>query len=252
MTSKWIATGASVLALAVMSAAAPQQVFDKPVSTKVVPLPPDKLNARAKPKRTCSYFPGFVVKETDLGEKGAAELSITPVKNGAPPACTEKIAGEIVLKDWSGYFLGAKGPYIFFDADDGWEGGMGFGVFDAASGKKLFEESRDGQPGKDFDAIALTPDGLDLRFRRVVLAKCSLYKDGAGCWKKIMADTGLSESVRPDCSTAYLRWIKQSPTLKNEIPGYNSVVAYNVEARYAGGKLAIKPLGGAVKCWVED
>lgn len=224
-------------------AAAGAAPFDKPLDKKVIALPADPANPNAKPKRSCLRYPGFVVKEIDLGEKGAAELSIAPA---AVPACPAKIAGEVVIKGdaWSGYFLGAKGRFVFFNSDDGLNGGLPFAVF-AQSGKKLFEDSRQGEA---FKSIAFAGGALVLHYRRVWLAPCSLVVDG--CWKTIAAATTLT--ARPDCSKAYRDEAARTPKFAKEIPKLRSVIAYNVEARYAGGTLVFKPEAGPVTCWLED
>lgn len=237
---RWILAGAMLAGAAV---AAPN-VFDKPVSTKIVPLPPDPANPQAKPKRSCFYYPGFLVKEVDLGEKGADELSIA---DGASP-CTAKIVGEKVVKDWSGYFLGVKSRFVFFNSDDGYDGGLPFAVFDATSGKKLFEDSREGDA---FRSVAVNKGELTMRYRRVFLAPCSLFADAKGCWKKIAAATGLSEPP-PNCNKAYKDEMTRTPKFAAAVAKAKSVVAYNAEARYAAGKLSIAPLPGAATCWIED
>jgi hypothetical protein len=87
-----------------MNAAAAQlkmpAVFDKPVSTQIIPLPLDPSNPRApKAKRSCCYYPNFIVKEVDLGEKGAEELAIVRISRSAKnPPCNMKNAGEIIIK----------------------------------------------------------------------------------------------------------------------------------------------------------
>ena len=244
MYSFLIRSGLVVMLFASAAAA----TFDKPIDKKVIALPADPLNARAKPQRSCFAYPGFVVKEIDLGEKGADELSIAPIKTGSP-ACTAKIAGEAILKgaEWAGYFLGAKGPFVFFNSDDGVNGGLPFAVYSAQTGKKLFEESRQGDA---FKSVVLADGGLVMRYRRVWLAPCSLYADAKGCWQTIVAETSLS--TRPNCTKAYQDEMARTPKFAKEIPRLRTVIAYNVEARYAGGKLVLKPEAGPAACWLED
>lgn len=237
----------AVLVAAFSAASAAVDVFDKPIDKKVIALPADPANPQAKPNRSCFSYPGFVVKQIDLGEKGAEELSIAA---NATAGCQAKIAGEVIIKsdDWAGYFLGAKGPFIFFNADDGLNGGLPFAVF-APTGKKLFEDSRQGDA---FKSIAVTAGALVMRYRRVWLAPCSLMADAKGCWKTIMTKTSLSEAAQPDCSKAYRDEMARTPKFAKEIPKLKSVIAYNVEARYGGGKLTFKPEAGPVTCWLED
>lgn len=230
------------------SGASTADFFDKPIDKKVIALAADPANPSAKPKRSCFTYPGYVVKEIDLGEKGADELSIAPIKASA---CTPKIAGEVIIKsdDWAGYFLGAKATFAFFNSDDGLNGGLPFAVFSAQTGKKLFEDSRKGDA---FEFVGLVHNVLVMRYRRVWLAPCSLMADGKSCWKTIVADTSLTRAVQPDCSKLYRDEMARTPKFANEIPRTNSVIAYNVEARYANGKLRLMPLPGPVACWLED
>ena len=52
-------------------------VFDKPMNTQVVPPAEEPGNPYQKePKRSCYYYPNFMVKEADTGQKGADELAI--------------------------------------------------------------------------------------------------------------------------------------------------------------------------------
>jgi hypothetical protein len=233
-------------------AAAPAGPFDQPLAKTVVPLPPDPANPQAKPARSCFLYPGFMAKQLDLGEVGAEEQSVTPLPPGAKaPACEARIKNEVVIKPtaWSGYFDGAKGGFLFYDAGDGVNGGLPFAVFDAKTGRKLFEDSRQGE---GFGAIALDGGALVLRYRRVWLAPCSLYADAKGCWKKITAATALAGSVRPDCSAQYREYMTAWPRSAETTERLPTVIAYNAEARFSRGKLAIKPRPGKVECWLED
>src|SRR5512141_679145 len=103
MISLIIRTGALAMAFGAAAVAAPSSDFDKPLETKVVRLPADPANPQAKPKRSCFVYRDFMVKEVDLGEKGAYELAIAPNKKGNA-ACPKKLDGEMIIKwgDWSG------------------------------------------------------------------------------------------------------------------------------------------------------
>jgi hypothetical protein len=251
MQALLIRSAASAVAI-VFLAAAPAGQLDKPLDVKVIALPADPLNQHAKPKRSCTYYPGFVVKEIDRGEVGAEEQAVIPLpKGGKPPACEAKIKHEIVIKaaDWSGYFDGAKGDFLLYDAADGINNGLPFAVFDSTTGKKLFEDSRQGDA---FASVALKDGGLVLQYRRVWLAPCSLMADAKGCWKKIMALTALAPSARPDCSAEYREAMKAWPKSAETTERLPTVIAYNAEARFAKGKLSITPLPGKTECWLED
>jgi hypothetical protein len=192
-------------------------LFDKPLRVIHVPLPRDRDNRDAKPEVRCTYYPGFMVKEIDTGEVGSDQLSIL---RGEDSLCRKaNAANEKVVSsdDWTGYFKGYYRGYVFFDADDGWNGGVGFAVF-TLDAKKLFEDV-----AKKWDMVSAVavpapagiPSGraLVLRYTRIYGAKCSLAgKDGAGCWEKIKRDTGLSGEA-PDCRELYAREQRRTPNI---------------------------------------
>ena len=98
--------------------------FDKPASKKVVDLGPSRSNPpgrnandQTRAKVTCYYFSGFMVKEVDMGEKGAERLAIVPVRKNEMHTCSrlrDPGEREISSDDWSGYFMGVKGHLVFF------------------------------------------------------------------------------------------------------------------------------------------
>ena len=156
--------GAAIASLAVsgvLAGAAPSP-FDRPLKVVRLPLPRDPENPQARARLSCAYFPTFMAKEIDLGEVGAAQLSIVPVTAARKETCRrENLPGEMVISpnDWTGYFSGVKGRYVVFDADDGWNGGTGFAIFSATDGKKLFDDAAKSR----LRAIQQAPAGLSLR-----------------------------------------------------------------------------------------
>jgi hypothetical protein len=219
--------------------------FDKPASAQKIRLAPDKLNPKAKPMLSCFYFDGFVVKQIDRGEVGAEQLSILPIAAGQEkPACREANEADDVVIDaasWSGYFKGVKGAYVFFDAADGLNGGLGFAIFNA-SGAKLFEDS-----AKGIHSIELADGGLVLKYRRVFLAQCSLFAAQAACWEEIKRETSLSDASPPDCSAAYKREQKRTPARAEEIAADPTVIYYEVETVVSGGAEPT-PVAGEISC----
>jgi hypothetical protein len=219
-------------------------VFDKPAEVVKIPLKPDPLNPQAKPMLSCFYFRGFAVKQIDRGEVGAERLSIIPIA-GEKPACAEAKAGSEIVVDsaqWGGYFKGVKGDYVFFDAADGWNGGVGFAIF-TKSGKKVFEDV-----GKGFHAIKLVESGIALKYRRVYGAKCSLFADSPGCWAAIRKETGLAQASPPDCAAAYKREQKRTPAYAQQVAADPTVITYEVETVVAGGSGRISAAPGKVSC----
>ncbi len=245
-------------------------IFDPPLDTQKRTLPASK--DAPKSTMTCSYYPHFMVKQIDAGEVGAAELSIVPGEAAHKPACQRaNMPNEKVVdaKDWSGYFKGVKGDYVFFDAGDGVNGASGFAIFAAADAKKLMEDSALG----DLQSAALDGAALTLRYRRSFSADCSVPHDGAGCWTKIAAATGLDAHAQPDCAAGYLKAKNElakgrcetqsksnaaclTAALKeieaqhwDEAP---SVIVYDAETVLKPGQSAVKPLGGDRACHPSD
>jgi hypothetical protein len=230
------------------AAGAASSLFDKPMKVVRVPLPRDPENPQAKARVSCFYYPHVMVKEIDLGEKGAEQLSIVPGAGGAPACRREKADGETVLADWSGYFNGVKGDYVFFDADDGWNDGMGFAIFAAADGKKLFEDA-----AKKLRAVELTPAGITLRYLRVYGATCSLAADKAGCWAQIKRDTDLVGASPPDCAAAYAREQKRIPAMAQRALADPTVIDYEATVTLAADAKKITPVSGkALACRPAD
>ncbi|HKX07971.1 MAG TPA: hypothetical protein VJN67_07240 [Stellaceae bacterium] len=245
-------------------------VYDAPLKTLKVTLPANEVGA--KPKVTCSIYAHFMVKQVDEGEVGAAQLSIVPLAPGAKPVCQRKnIPGEKVVdpKDWSGYADGVKGDYVFFSADDGVNGGLGFAIVAAGTGKKLFEDSAVGK----LKAVTLAGDVLTVRYARSYSAECSVPHDGTSCWSKIATTTGETSAKQPDCDAGYLKAKNEmakgrceankkagpacmTAALKeldrqrwNEAP---TVIVYDAETVLKGGSATTRPLGAPTACHPSD
>jgi hypothetical protein len=224
-----------------------ERFFDKPLKTAKAPLAPDPDNPDVKPMLSCFYYRGFMVKEIDRGEKGAFQLSIIPIAATEPECDEANIAGEKVLEEWSGYFKGVKGDYIFLDADDGFNGGFGFAVYHGVDGKKLFDDV-----AKSWHGIEMNGDGLQLRYVRTYLASCSIFADAKGCWAKIKQDTGLTQSAPPDCSAAYKAEQKRMEGDKNitaeQVAADPTVVDYEAETGLDAAQHKTAPLSGKLAC----
>ncbi len=220
--------------------------FDPPVSVDNVDLPANKDNPDARPAVNCYRFKGFAVKEVDLGEVGAEKLAFMS-ENGT---CEREGADEKPVKDpVAGYFLGAKGNLVFFQAADGMNGGMPFVVFDATSGRKLFEDAFE---GADFDKIEVDGTKVTLDYTRTFSADCSLYLDpGKACADKIKSATGISTGL-PDCAAAYDEEKKRTPDYAKEIQELPSVIAYPVTLTYDGTKASYAAREGDMACRVPD
>jgi len=228
--------------------------FDKPLRTIGVTLPAQEAYGDARRDLTCFYYAGFMVKQIDSHEKGAEQLAIAQLASNREPPCEENpTEGEKIInwRNWSGWFKGAKGDYLFFEDDDGRNGGLGFAIFNPA-GKKIFEDST----GGDDIGTAIYVDQLDQRkivlyYRRVYLAPCSLFADEKACWEQIAQQTGLSEPI-PDCKTAYEEEQRTTPGYAKAIKTLRSIIDYNVEVVIEPSNSKMSPLSAGKSCWLED
>lgn len=219
----------------------PYGVFDAPAKIETKKLPKDPLNPQMKPHITCTHYEAFTIKEVDLGEKGAEKLAIIPV--GAK--CSLETPGEIRI-DLEGYFKGVIGDYIFFDASDGWDGGVPFTVF-APDGKKLFEDSVE---RGDLALASREGKNLRIQYTRVFHAPCSLYARSAECDGQVIALTGLGgegaapATELPDCTEVYDAQLKDTaPEYRDALKTSPSVLVYPVELNFDGERLMIMPSG---------
>lgn len=247
--------------------------FDKPLSKKTVELGPSSAFSQNRAKITCYWFAHFMVKEVDLGEKGAWRLAIVHGSKKSVPDCTRlREKGEIVINpdDWSGYFKGVKGNLVFFAADDGWNGGMGFAVYDARTGKKIFEDVASGD--LEFsDTPAKTNDAeTTVHYSRLVDGGCVVPKEADACWDKIKQRFALT-SAAPDCKAGYENSAqvlakgrcqaqnsdnpecvaKEIVLARKQTGDANSVIVYPVEAVFSANP-TVRPIAGDLRCWPSD
>jgi hypothetical protein len=243
--------------------------FDQPVFKKTVDLGPSKSSSGARAKVTCYFFSSFMVKEVDMAEKGAARLAIVPGKI-KDHTCTRLLDGgekEINSDEWSGYFKGVKGDLVFFDADDGVNGGMGFAVFNAKTGKKVFDDVALGP----LQLSAREDKAVVLAYTRVVEGECVIPKEQPACWDKIKQKLALENASAPDCNAGYEKSAqemakgrcqaqkadnpqclsKEITLARQQANDSPSVISYPVEV-LLGTEAVIKPANGNVLCWPAD
>jgi hypothetical protein len=245
------------------------ETFDKPVRKQRVELGKAANPLSDRTRVTCYFFPSFMVKEVDLGEKGADRLGIVPVTPQSTGKCTRaRSKDEIVVpaKDWSGYFLGVKNGYVFFSGDDLWNGGQSFAIFDSTAGRKLFEDS-----AKAGITFFTRPDKtITMQYLRVVTDDCAILKDAA-CWQRMAGKYGLDNAAAPDCRKGYETIAesmakercaaqraplaaclkKERPLAVKQANDSPSVISYPVEVELKATPSA-KPTGAAVGCWPAD
>jgi hypothetical protein len=243
--------------------------FDKPLATKTVDLGPSKYAAGVRAHIKCYYFPGFMVKEVDDGEKGAAELAIVPNTKYVPKCNQTQYKSEMVVnaEEWSGYFKGVKNSFVFFDADDGVNGGLGFAVYDARTGKKLFSDSAVGPlqfPERSDNAFAI-------KYERLVQAECVIQNETSECWQQIKKDLAMENIHAPDCRVGYEKSAlamakgrcqaqnaanaqcmeKEIALARKQASDSRSVIVYPAEV-ILGAHTTVRPVAGEVRCWPAD
>ena len=217
-----------------------EDFFDKPIKTDVVKLPKNPELPDNEPSITCDRYAGYMVKQIDMGELGAAKLAILP----ADAACEETTAGEKVIKDdMVGYFMGAKGNFVVFSASDGFNGGLPVVVMDAATQKHLFDFSTFlGEDGEAplFSKLEVKDKTFKASFTNVYSADCSLYDSDKACVDKVKAATSLA--TLPDCKKVYDDMISGSPEYADDIKKSGSVLVYDVDLVYENDKVTITPV----------
>ncbi len=207
---------------------------------------------------TCWLYPSFMVKQLAAPDlKGAERLSFVRF-SGAAPVCDRTIAVgvEKVLDDWGGYYAGAVGDLVVFNGDDGWNGGMGFAIFDTTSGNQVFKDAR-------LDDIVLKDNAL--LYKRVVLLECNASADKK-CAAKGMKLAGSKQDLGGTCKKGYAKWLAQfqasvakidapcDATCKKErraqldsFKSSPSVIAYPVSVDRTS--FGITPKSGPIDCW---
>jgi hypothetical protein len=225
--------------------------FDKAIKVTEVDLGSSSGPGRHHGQLRCHYFPGFVVKELDSGQKGDDWISIAPNDPSHPASCSQEHAsGETVLQDWEGYFGGVKEGLIFLDAADCSDRGCPFRVYEASTSKKLFEDQRRLSPKGKIAEIRFIRNGehLVMRYPRVVTAECSLPQKKTVCWKQILSATGLNPQPIPNC-IGYSGFIQREGYGTNDLTD-PSVVSFPVEITIPGFNARILP--GPAECWAAD
>ena len=237
--------------------------FDKPSQEHYIPLPRNPDNPQANAELRCFSYPNLMVRQIYRGEIGA-ELALIRNEPGKPvPACkTGATDGEIEIRDYVpflgelGYFEGKFGNYLIFSAAESTQGATGFWVY-SLHGNKLFADLVDATHF-DIRSLSITAGKesrklLQLRYRRVLEAQCSLYSGEAECWRDIRQSTGLKGKA-PSCREDYQKYLKSIPATDRrkgrETP---SIVEYDVEAiidRATVSRLA--PVSGAIRCFFPE
>jgi len=206
MVQRWIVRGVLITATLVIGSgciAGHAEGFDKPVRKTVLDLgsSPDQPDfPKLHLHLSCYYYPSLMVKELDDdGNKGALSISVLRVEEAKAPRCIRSLrAGEREVTNYPGYFWGVKDKLVFVIADDGEGEGRYFAIYDAITMNRTFRDALrfNTEPG-----FSRTADGSSsMRYQRVFFAQCSLMKNGAHCWRSVLAETGLRPGPMPKCS----------------------------------------------------
>jgi hypothetical protein len=232
--------------------------FDKPSDTS----PEWQWSAyrRARNTLTCYWFPTVMVKEYDISQMGAEWISFIAVAASAHPECTQShIHGEKVFDqggEWSGYFAGVKGDFVFLRAADGSDGGIQFAVYDSRTGKKVFEDAdclactnlkkmyRKEPPSAAFSRMRISkaPGGsVTLKYMRVEQADCDLRSHKASCWDHVRIQMDVKSIKAPIC-------LRYAHAPVGDLP---SIVAHPVFVSLESPPV-VKSINGQVWCWGPD
>ena len=191
------------------------------------------------PEVRCTIYADLIVRES--GTDSPSPDAATVLRFGPspkPPACGRTVPrSAVALKTADFSFVGRKGSYLFFEATDP-NGAVPFMVVDAASGRTLLSDST-----KDarVSSIAVENGALLMRFTRGINASCSLAKNAAACWTRLVHDgripAGLAQLPPPEraCAASYR---------KAKVPADDpSVVSFDVDLRVANGHADIVSAG---------
>lgn len=229
--------------------------FDAPLDKKIVDFGPSPYHPRAQTppriKLSCFYFPAFMIKEYDEGEKGAEWLAIVPTSTRDSEKCSQSHASServIAWKEWCGYFKGVKRNFAFFDACDGDSGGLPFVVYDMKTGKNVYQDSaydsnmwrrKATSPFDRLRVVASPQDEISLKYLRVVETECDLRTE-TSCWERIRRKMNLTSAQAPTC-TGY-------SGIKGRLA---SALAYPVEVALSSDS-SVRTISGSLKCWPVD
>lgn len=220
----------------------------------------DSVHTDGSRELKCWLYPSVMVKQLDAHEKGAERLSFIRF-SGAAPSCDRTIAVgvEKVVDDWVGYYAGALGDLLVFDGDDGWNGGMGFAVYDTTSGNQVFKDAYVGQ---------FTRKDNTLLYKRAALLDCNASTDKK-CAAKAMKQAGTKKDFSGVCKKGYATWLskfqasvakvdtncdadckRQRKVQLDSFRTSPSVIAYEVSVDTK--TFAITPKANAIDCWPSE
>ncbi|MGU3664915.1 hypothetical protein ACLBX9_12080 [Methylobacterium sp. A49B] len=190
---------------------------------------------------TCTIYADLMVRESDTDTPDPEDAALIPLSGGREPNCAVA-PGPAARKLATGgqRFLGRRARFLVFEQAST-NGTMPFAVLDAASGRTLFVDTT---TYEGIDSFAVADDGLRIAFRRGVQADCSIPKQGAACWARIVREEKLPEPIAtltvPSkvCTAAYRTGKAPRDTL--------SIVYFPVRLAWTG-RLSVEA-AGPVQC----
>lgn len=157
--------------------------------------PPGKVETTtdvAAKQITCTIYADLVVRESDTDTPDPEDATLVPLSGRAAPDCAAAPGPKAVKLATGGQrFLGRQAGFLVFEQAST-NGTMPFAVLDAATGRTLFE---DATTYEGVDSVAVDGATLQLAFRRGVQGACSIPKQGAACWARIVRETKMPASV---------------------------------------------------------
>lgn len=193
-------------------------LFDRPVSKKVVPA---KLESDPSGETTCTYFPDLMIKE--IGTDSPTPDDAIIVRTASALCSRPAVADGVTLATKSHSFIGKKGPFLFFGATDP-NGAVPFMIIEAASGKIIYN---DGKIDPGFRSVEIESGKVHIRFRRAFNASCSILKDGASCWSRLLGEGKIPRAMAQSQPTPQACVASYSKSQAQ--PSVPSMIVYDVD-----------------------
>jgi hypothetical protein len=231
----WLASAAltTVALLVAPAVTRADPVFDTPVKVITIPASGDQDAV------TCIFYADVMIRisGTDTPAPDNALLLPHPAAPAAI-ACAKPSRG--VALPSSGFDLsGRKGDFLIFEASDP-TGASELIVFDALSGRKLFDDGESSITG-----VADIQGTLRLRYIRAINGSCSLLADRDGCWAALLAGGQIPRGVfsgppaRETCARSYR--LAASPAVPDDDP---SMISYPVALTLdSAGHASVRSMG---------
>ncbi|WP_331327943.1 hypothetical protein [Methylobacterium fujisawaense] len=140
----------------------------------------------------CTVYGDLVVRESDTDMPDPEDAALIRLPAGEASDCAAA-PGPAARKLATGgqRFLGLRAGFLVFEQAST-NGMIPFAVLDAASGRTLSEDTT---TYEGIDSFSVEDDGLRIAFRRRVQADCSIPKQDAACWKRIVREANILELI---------------------------------------------------------